>query len=133
MNIITVSSLNEQIKNLLESHFQTLYVEGEVSRPTYHTSGHLYFSLKDAQSVVRCVMFRSSLAKVPFRVEDGQKLIVVGRIGVYKPEESISSTPQSSILRGRVRCSWLSNNSKRDSLQKGISITKSPCRSSCAP
>ncbi|BCD67583.1 exodeoxyribonuclease VII large subunit [Nitratiruptor sp. YY09-18] len=85
MNIITVSALNEQIKNLLESHFQIVYVEGEVSRPTYHTSGHLYFSLKDKESVIRCVMFRSSLAKVPFRVEDGQKLIVAGKIGVYKP------------------------------------------------
>ncbi|BCD59766.1 MULTISPECIES: exodeoxyribonuclease VII large subunit [unclassified Nitratiruptor] len=85
MNVYTVSQLNEQIKNLLESHFVEVYVEGEVSRPTYHTSGHLYFSLKDEKSVIRCVMFRSALAKVPFRVEDGQKLIVAGKIGVYKP------------------------------------------------
>ena len=85
MNILTVSSLNEQIKNLLESHFVEVYVEGEVSRPTYHTSGHLYFSLKDQKSVVKCVMFRSSLAKVPFRVEDGQQVVVYGKIGVYKP------------------------------------------------
>ena len=85
MNILSVSSLNEQIKNLLESHFMEVYVEGEVSRPTYHTSGHLYFSLKDQKSVVKCVMFRSSLARVPFRVEDGQQVVVYGKIGVYKP------------------------------------------------
>ncbi len=85
MNVLQVSELNEQIKSLLESHFQVLYVEGEVSRPTYHTSGHLYFSLKDSESVIRCVMFRSNLQRVPFRVEDGQKLIVTGKIGVYKP------------------------------------------------
>ncbi len=85
MNVLQVSELNEQIKNLLESHFQVLYVEGEVSRPTYHTSGHLYFSLKDNESVIRCVMFRSNLQRVPFRVEDGQKLIVTGKLGVYKP------------------------------------------------
>ena len=85
MNILSVSSLNEQIKNLLESHFIQVYVEGEVSRPTYHTSGHLYFSLKDQKSVIKCVMFRSVLAKVAFRIEDGQQIIVYGKIGVYKP------------------------------------------------
>ena len=85
MRALSVSELNEQIKSLLESHFTEVWVEGEVSRPTYHTSGHLYFSLKDASSVIKCVMFRSDLAKVPFRVEEGQKLIVHGRIGIYKP------------------------------------------------
>ena len=85
MKVLSVSELNEQIKSLLESHFTTVWVEGEVSRPTYHTSGHLYFSLKDSGGVIRCVMFRSNLAKIPFRVEEGQKLIVSGRIGLYKP------------------------------------------------
>ncbi|SMC09104.1 exodeoxyribonuclease VII large subunit [Nitratiruptor tergarcus] len=85
MQVLTVSQLNEQIKSLLESHFLEVYVEGEVSRPTYHTSGHLYFSLKDEKSVIRCVMFRSDLRSVPFRVEEGQKLILKGRIGIYTP------------------------------------------------
>ncbi len=85
MTILTVSSLNEQIKNLLESHFHEVAVEGEVSRPTYHTSGHLYFSLKDEDSLLKCVMFRSDVATLPFRLEDGQKVIVFGRIGIYKP------------------------------------------------
>ena len=85
MKALSVSELNEQIKSLLEAHFTEVWVEGEVSRPTYHTSGHLYFSLKDATSVIRCVMFRSDVSKVPFRVEEGQKLILHGRIGVYKP------------------------------------------------
>ena len=85
IKILQVSELTQQIKNLLESHFTQLFVEGEVSRPTYHTSGHLYFSLKDDKSVIRVVMFRSDLANVPFRVEEGQKLIVGGRIGLYSP------------------------------------------------
>ncbi len=85
MNVLSVTQLNEQIRSLLESHFTQVWVEGEVSRPTYHTSGHLYFSLKDSGGVIRCVMFRSNVAKIPFRVEEGQKLIVSGRIGVYKP------------------------------------------------
>ncbi len=85
MRVLSVGQLNEQIKSMLESHFMEVWVEGEVSRPTYHTSGHLYFSLKDKEGVIKCVMFRSNLAKIPFRIEEGQKLIVSGRIGVYKP------------------------------------------------
>ncbi|WP_281951321.1 exodeoxyribonuclease VII large subunit [Nitrosophilus kaiyonis] len=85
MNIITVSELNEKIKNLLESHFIEVYVEGEISRPTYHTSGHLYFSLKDELSVIRAVMFRSYVRGLDFKLEDGLKVIVSGKIGVYKP------------------------------------------------
>ena len=85
MTILRVAELNEQIKSLLESHFQQVYVEGEVSRPTYHSSGHLYFTLKDEKSSIRCVMFRSDLRGVPFRVEEGQHLIIHGRIGLYAP------------------------------------------------
>ena len=85
MNPITVSQLNEQIRSLLEGHFGEVLVEGEVSRPTYHTSGHLYFSLKDETSVIRCVMFRSSVRSLAFRLEDGQRVYVQARLGVYKP------------------------------------------------
>ncbi|WP_200764197.1 exodeoxyribonuclease VII large subunit [Nitrosophilus alvini] len=85
MNIITVSELNEKIKNLLESTFSDLLVEGEISRPTYHTSGHLYFSLKDENSVIRCVMFRSYVAKHKFRIEEGQKVVISGKLSLYKP------------------------------------------------
>ncbi len=83
MNILKVSELNEQIKALLEPHFVQVAVQGEVSRPTYHSSGHLYFTLKDEGSALRCVMFRKELQSVPFKVEEGAELIVLGRIGVY--------------------------------------------------
>ena len=85
MTILSVSELNEQIRSLLESHFLSLYVRGEVSRPTYHSSGHLYFTLKDEKSSIRCVMFRRDLQNVPFRVEEGQHLLLTGRIGLYAP------------------------------------------------
>ncbi|WP_246434455.1 exodeoxyribonuclease VII large subunit [Nitrosophilus labii] len=85
LKILSVSEFNEKIKNLLESHFLEVYVEGEISRPTYHTSGHLYFSLKDKGSTLKCVMFRSFASKLDFRLEDGQKVIASGRVSVYKP------------------------------------------------
>ncbi len=82
---INVSELNNQIKSLLESTFISVCVEGEVSRVTYHTSGHLYFTLKDKNSSISCVMFRGNNQKLKFRVEEGLKVIIQGAISVYTP------------------------------------------------
>ncbi len=98
---LSVSELNNQIKSLLESTFLYISVEGEVSRVTYHSSGHLYFSLKDKNSSISCVMFRGNNAKLKFRVEEGLKVIVQGAISVYTPRGSyqincISMEPSGS-------------------------------------
>jgi exodeoxyribonuclease VII large subunit len=85
MKALTVSALNEQIKFLLETTFNTILVEGEVSSFTYHSSGHLYFSIKDNSSTMKCVMFRSNVARTKFRLEQGAKIIVEGSVGVYTP------------------------------------------------
>ena len=85
---LSVSSLNEQIKNLLEATFVHLYVEGELSRITYHNSGHIYFTLKDASSAISCVMFRGNASKLRFRLEEGAKVILEGAITLYKPRGS---------------------------------------------
>ena len=119
MKVLSVSELNEQIKSLLETHFTTVWVEGEVSRPTYHTSGHLYFSLKDAGGVIRCVMFRSSLAKIPFRVEEGQRLIVSGRIGVYKPRGEYQLYAVDMVPSGEGALQLAFNQLKEKLAQKG--------------
>lgn len=84
-NILSVSGLNNQIKSLLETTFQRVVVEGEVSNLTYHTSGHVYFSIKDDKSSIRCVMFRGNAAKLKFRLETGQSIIVDGGVSVYTP------------------------------------------------
>ncbi len=84
-NLLTVTTLNNQIKSLLETHYLSVHVEGEVSRVTYHGSGHLYFTLKDAGSSISCVMFKGNNQKLKFRVEEGMKVIVFGGISVYSP------------------------------------------------
>ena len=84
-NTLTVSQINEQIKSLLESTFIQIRVEGEVSRITYHTSGHIYFTIKDEKSSLSCVMFRSNARRLPFRLEEGQHVILGGSITVYVP------------------------------------------------
>jgi len=82
---LTVSQLNEQIKSLLESTFIQVRVEGEISQVTYHTSGHVYFTIKDEKSTLSCVMFRSNASKLRFRLESGQHVILSGAITVYVP------------------------------------------------
>jgi exodeoxyribonuclease VII large subunit len=60
-------------------------VEGEVASVTYHTSGHLYFSIKDDKSSIKCVMWRSSVSRMKFRIEKGMHIVVEGSVSVYTP------------------------------------------------
>ena len=84
-SMMSVSSLNTKIKSLLEATFMHTMVEGEVASATYHTSGHLYFSIKDDKSSIKCVMWRSSVAKMKFRIEKGMHIVVEGSVSVYTP------------------------------------------------
>ena len=88
MQPISVTTLNNQIKSLLETHYLNILVEGEASRVTYHSSGHLYFTLKDDRSAVSCVMFKGNNRQLKFRLEEGMQVIVGGGISVYTPRGS---------------------------------------------
>ncbi len=83
--MITVSELNEKIKAILETTFMHIVVEGEVSSVTYHTSGHLYFSVKDSKSTLKCVMWKGSVRKLKFTLEKGEHIVIEGSVGVYTP------------------------------------------------
>ncbi len=83
--MMSVSSLNIKIKSLLEATFMHILVEGEVASVTYHTSGHVYFSVKDKESSIKCVMWRSSVSKLKFRIEKGMHIVIEGSVGVYTP------------------------------------------------
>jgi len=85
---LSVSALNEQIKHLLEESFSRVFVEGELSRITFHNSGHIYFTLKDKDSAISCVMFRGNASKLKFRLEEGLKVVIDGAISLYKPRGS---------------------------------------------
>ena len=88
MHTLSVSALNEQIKHLLEESFSRVFVEGELSRITFHNSGHIYFTLKDSNSAISCVMFRGNASKLKFRLQEGQKVIIDGALTLYKPRGS---------------------------------------------
>ena len=84
-NLLTVSELNERIKSLIDSDqvLMQVAVAGELSNYKVYPSGHHYFTLKDQQSSVRCVMFRSSASKLRFKPESGMGVTAVGRVSVY--------------------------------------------------
>jgi exodeoxyribonuclease VII large subunit len=81
--ILTVSQLTALVRELIEENFDHVWVEGEVSNLSLPSSGHIYFTLKDSGATLRCVMFRSSAKAVKFRLSDGMKVIVRGRMTVY--------------------------------------------------
>jgi len=83
--ILTVKAVTERIKGTLsnEPGLRDIWVEGEVSNSKLHTSGHLYFSLKDEDSVLKCAMFRFHSRKLDFQVKEGMKVLVKGSVDVY--------------------------------------------------
>ena len=83
--VYEVSELNQYIKNILESvpQLDNLLIRGELSNYKIYPSGHHYFTLKDAQGTLRCVMFKGSAMKLKFRPENGMKVIAAGRISVF--------------------------------------------------
>ncbi|MDP1783829.1 MAG: exodeoxyribonuclease VII large subunit [Sulfuricurvum sp.] len=82
---LSVSNLNEQIKTFLETTFEFVSVEGELSRVTKHGSGHIYFTLKDSESSIKCVMFRGNAARLKFSLDEGAHVVIHGALSLYKP------------------------------------------------
>ena len=83
--ILSVSALNRSIRDLLEHRFPLIWVAGEISNLTLARSGHLYFSLKDEQAQVRCVMFRSRSVLLDWQPRDGMKVEVRALVTLYEP------------------------------------------------
>lgn len=86
---ITVKQLNFYVKSLIEGdvRLQSVAVTGELSNfKSHYASGHLYFTLKDADAAIRCVMFRSFAARIPFVPKDGMQVVLIGRASVYEKD-----------------------------------------------
>ena len=83
-SVFTVSQLNQRAKQLLEISFASVRVEGEISNLSRPSSGHWYFTLKDAGAQVRCAMFRSRTAMLKFQPKEGDKIEVRGKVSLYE-------------------------------------------------
>lgn len=84
--VYSVSSVNQYIKNMFSNEYAlaVVFVKGEISNCKYHSSGHIYFTIKDESSQLACVMFRGDRNGLAFRMQDGQEVIVGGSINVYE-------------------------------------------------
>lgn len=85
-NVYTVKQVNAYIKNMFTQDYMLnrIYVKGEVSNCKYHTSGHIYFSLKDESGTIACVMFAGQRGGLSFRMSEGQQIVVLGSVNVYE-------------------------------------------------
>ncbi|KEH95910.1 exodeoxyribonuclease VII large subunit [Clostridium massiliodielmoense] len=88
MKTLSVSELNNYIKNVIDNDFilKNSKIKGEISNFKIHVSGHIYFSLKDKNSKINCIMFRSYARNLKFIPEDGDNVILKGRVSVYQKD-----------------------------------------------
>jgi len=101
-NVYTVKQVNAYIKNMFTQDFMLnrIYIKGEVSNCKYHTSGHLYFSLKDESGTIACVMFAGQRSGLSFRMQEGQQVIVLGSVSVYERDGRYQVYAKEIVLDG---------------------------------
>lgn len=99
----SVTEINQYIKNLFmrDRILSNIYIKGEVSNCKYHTSGHIYFTLKDAQGQLACVMFAGQRKGLTFRMEEGQSVIALGSINVYERDGKYQLYANEIVLDGQ--------------------------------
>ena len=101
-SVYSVSQVNSYIKNMFTQDFvlNSIYIKGEVSNCKYHTSGHIYFSLKDKGGVISGVMFAGNRGGLNFTLKEGQDVIVLGSVSVYEKSGSYQVYAKQIMLDG---------------------------------
>ncbi|MCI2236229.1 MULTISPECIES: exodeoxyribonuclease VII large subunit [Helicobacter] len=126
MQTLSVSELNSQIKGLLEATFLQVSVCGEVSNCTYHSSGHIYFSIKDKDSILKCVMFRGNARYLKFKIEDGMDLTLNGGITLFIPRGEYQLNCFSATPSGVGELTLAYEQLKKEYEKKGYFLNKKP-------
>jgi len=96
----TVSELVSKTRRVLELAFQNIWVDGEISNVHHHSSGHIYFTLKDSSSEIRCVMFRRSNRSLRFELEDGMSIMVYGSLSIFESRGQIQFIVETLEVSG---------------------------------
>ncbi len=99
--IFTVTQLTREIRELLEGHIGSVWVEGEVSNLRVQSSGHQYFTLKDATAQISCVFFRGAVSRSNTRLQDGMRVLAHGEISVYEPRGQYQMVVKQVQTRGK--------------------------------
>ena len=101
-NVYSVKQVNAYIKNMFTQDFMLnrIYIKGEVSNCKFHTSGHIYFSLKDVSGSIACIMFAGQRSGLAFKMQDGQQVIVLGSVTTYERDGKYQLYAKEIILDG---------------------------------
>ena len=119
-NILTVSGLTRQIKDTLENSFRGVAVSGEISNYKKHTSGHLYFTLKDQDAQLSAVMFRGNTMKLFFSLQDGMEVVCRGDVTVYEPRGNYQILVKEIYPRGEGALQLAFERLKKKLFEEGL-------------
>lgn len=120
--VFTVTEVNSYIKSMFQRDYalSQIYIKGEVSNCKYHTSGHLYFTLKDGQGQIACVMFAGQRQGLKFRMTEGQSVIALGSVNVYERDGKYQLYAREIILDGAGRLYEKFEALKQQLMQEGL-------------
>ncbi len=116
LQVLTVSELNRQAKLLLEGQLSLVWIEGEISDFRHHSSGHMYFALKDDRSQISVVMFAGTNAALPFKPANGQKVLARGHVTLYEPRGQYQLVAQNLYPAGAGEL-WLQFEALKEQLR----------------
>ena len=127
--ILSVSDLNLRVKTVLQQAIPPTWVRGEVSNLRRQSSGHLYFSLKDATSQISAVAFRGNAMRLGLDLRDGMQVIVFGEISVYEPRGTYQLIVRAAIEDGVGRLQLEFERLKKQLSAEGLSmpVGRNPC------
>lgn len=121
-NVYSVGQINSYIKNMFAQDFllQELSVKGEVSNCKYHSSGHIYFTLKDGKGTISCVMFAGNRSGLAFRMNEGMQVVVRGTIDVYERDGKYQMYAKAIRQDGAGELYEKFEQLKKDLLERGM-------------
>ncbi len=116
----TVSQLNKSIKNIIEGNFDTIKVIGELSQVKKHSSGHIYFTLKDKESSLSGVCWRSHVNSLQVNIDDGKFVLIKGKITTYAPQSKYQLIVEQVEYQGEGELLKLLEERKKKLLEEGL-------------
>ena len=116
----SVSEISQAVKKTLEGAFDHVRVRGEVSRPNYHSSGHLYFTMKDESAVLDAVCWRGTVGRLKLRVEEGMEVVCTGRVSSYPRSSRYQIVVESVELAGEGALLKLLEDRRRKLAAEGL-------------
>ncbi len=118
--VLSVAEIAGAVKKTLETAFARVRVRGEISRPNYHASGHLYFTLKDDQAVIDAVCWRGRVSSLKLRAEQGMEVIVTGRVSSYPGSSKYQIVVEEMELAGEGAILKLLEERRKKLLAEGL-------------